>query len=531
MQQAIRVEPSNVRSTLDELRQLLGAAHVLTSDADRRFYSQDVYRSGELPAAVIQPATADELSAALRIVAAAGLPIVPRGGGMSYTDGYLPLRPNSISVDMLRLDRVVEINPDDCYVTVECGSTWKALADALAPHGVRTPYWGPLSGVKSSVGGALSQGSIFLGSGRYGTAADSVLGLDVVLVDGTVLHLGSHANDRGQPFLRQFGPDTMGMFLSDCGALGIKTRATFRLVQIPAATRHLSFAFDAPDPMFAALAEVARSEIVSESFGFDPGLQNQRMKRTSLKADAKALGNVMKAAGGKLAGLKEGAKVVLAGRNFLNDANYSAHLSFDGRDATDVESKIALARSILSRTGREVENSIPKVMRANPFAEVTSMLGPNGERWVPVHGTVPFSKAPAMFAALQSVFAKHAETMTKLDIDHGYLIATVGVVGTLIEPVLYWPDERLDFHERVLDKAYLAKLQRYPENLPAREAVMRIRNELAVCFMEHGAASFQLGKFYHFQQGLAPSAAQFLKQLKSLVDPQGRMNPGTLGLA
>ncbi|HRX90482.1 MAG TPA: FAD-binding oxidoreductase [Steroidobacteraceae bacterium] len=523
--------PAQVDRTVADLRQALGVAHVLTDDADRRFYSQDVYRSGELPAAVIQPGTVEELAVALRIVAAAGLAVVPRGGGMSYTDGYLPSRPDSITVDLLRLNRVVEINPDDCYVTVECGATWKDLLDALAPRGVRTPYWGPLSGVKSSIGGALSQGSIFLGSGRYGTAADSVLGLDVVLVDGTLMHLGSHANGRGQPFLRQFGPDSMGMFLSDCGALGIKTRATFRLVRIPAETRHVSFAFDTADAMFHALAEVARNEIVSESFGFDPGLQAQRMKRTSFKSDVKALGNVMKAAGGKLAGLKEGAKVVLAGRSFLDDAKFSAHLSFDGRDAVDVDSKVAVARRILSRGGNEVENTVPKVMRANPFAEVTSMLGPNGERWVPVHGTVPFSKAPAMFAALDSVFAKHGATLEQYDIDHGYLFATVGIVGTLIEPVMFWPDERLGFHERVLDADYLAKLPKYPQNLPARAAVMRVRDELAQCFMEHGAVSFQLGKFYKYQQGLEPSAATFLQQLKRLVDPQGRMNPDTLGLS
>ncbi len=252
MQQAVRAEARNLDATIATLRQLLGQQHVLTDAADRRFYSQDVYRSGELPAAVIQPGTADELAAALRSIATAGLAVVPRGGGMSYTDGYLPSQPDSITVDLLRLNRVVDINPDDCYVTVECGSTWKDLADALAPRGVRTPYWGPLSGVKSSIGGALSQGSIFLGSGRYGTAADSVLGLDVVLIDGTVLRLGSHANGRGQPFLRQFGPDSMGMFLSDCGALGIKTRATFRLVRIPAETRHVSFAFETADAMFHA---------------------------------------------------------------------------------------------------------------------------------------------------------------------------------------------------------------------------------------------------------------------------------------
>ncbi len=530
MSTPLRSTELGLEATLAALRAVVGVEHLVTDASELLFYAQDVYRQGELPVAILRPGTTQELSAALVVAARAGLAIVPRGGGMSYTDGYLPTSRHTLTVDLLRMNRIVEVNPDDCYVTVECGSTWKALHDALAPRGVRTPYWGPLSGLKSSIGGALSQGSIFLGSGRYGAVAESVIGLDVVLVDGTVLHLGSHANGKGQPFFRHFGPDSMAMFLSDCGALGIKTRATLRLVRTPAETRFLSFAYDTPQALFAAMAEVAREDVVSECFAFDPGLQAVRMKRTSLAADVKALGNVMKAAGGALSALKEGARVVLAGRGFLDEANYSLHVSLDGRDAADVEGKLAVARRVLSATGREVENTIPKVMRANPFGEVNSMLGPNGERWVPVHGSVPFSKASAMFDVLEGVFAKHAQAMEQFKIDHGYLCATVAMTGLLIEPVLYWPDARQSFHDRVLDSQYLAKLPMYPENLPARAAVARLREELAIAFMEQGAASFQLGKFYKYQESLEPSARAFLKQLKSLVDREGRMNPGALGL-
>ena len=304
MQQAVHLTPGAVDAAIGELERVLGKEYVITERAEREFYSQDVYRSGELPAAIIRPGSTDELSRALKAIAPAGLPIVPRGGGMSYTDGYLPKRANSIMVDMLRMNRVVTVDVDDQYVTVECGRTWKDLFDELAPRGVRTPYYGPLSGLRSSVGGALSQGSIFLGSGRYGAAAESVIGLDVVLVDGTVLRLGSHANRNGEPFFRQFGPDTMGMFLSDCGALGIKTVATFRLVRPLPESRFMSFSFTSHTALFAALAEVARADVVSECFGFDPGLQAVRMKRSSLAADVKALGSVVQHSGGILKGLK-----------------------------------------------------------------------------------------------------------------------------------------------------------------------------------------------------------------------------------
>ncbi|MBV6416559.1 MAG: hypothetical protein CMLOHMNK_01153 [Steroidobacteraceae bacterium] len=516
---------------LDELSALLGAAHVLMDATERRFYAQDVYREGPLPLAVIRPGTTDELVGALRAIARAGLAVVPRGGGMSYTDGYLPKHERCVTVDLLRMDRVVEVNAEDNYVTVECGATWRSLFEALAPHGVRTPYWGPLSGQKSTVGGALSQGSMFLGSGRYGVAADSVLGLDVVLVDGTLLRLGSHANGRGEPFFRQYGPDTMSMFLSDTGALGIKTRATLRLVRPQPQSRHLSFQFATSKELFAAIGAVARADVVSECFAFDPGLQGMRMKRARLTEDVKTLGKVIKAAGGGLAGLKEGAKLVMAGRGFLDEQQFSLHLSLDGRDAADADAKAALARAAVAAHGaREVENSVPKVMRANPFADVTSMLGPGGERWVPVHGIAAFSRAAALFDSCERVFARYAADMQRLDIDHGYLIAGVGTTGILIEPVLYWPEARLAFHERVLPADYLAKLPTFPANPAATEAVGRIRVALADNFTEQGAASFQLGKFYPYQRGLEPTAAAFLDRLKALVDPQGRMNPGSLGL-
>lgn len=530
MSQAVHLMPGAVDGAIAELRRVLGADRVVTERAELEFHGQDVYRGGEPPAALIRPMSTEQLAEALRAIAPARLPIVPRGGGMSYTDGYLPKSPGSIMVDLLAMDRVETIDAEDRFVTAQCGVTWKRLFDALAPHGVRTPYYGPLSGLRSTVGGALSQGSIFLGSGRYGPAAESVIGLDVVTADGRVLRLGSHANKNGKPFFRQFGPDMLGMFLSDCGALGIKTSATFKLIEPQPESRFLSFSFREAAPLFAAMADVARADVVSEQFGFDPGLQAVRMKRSSLAADAKALGAVVKSAGGVLKGLKEGAKVVMAGRGFLEEGTFSIHLSLDGRDAADADAKAAIVRRIMSAQGTEVENTVPKVMRANPFAELNSMLGPGGERWVPVHGTVPFSCAVAMYEACEAVFARHAATMQRLDIDRGYLLCTVGGSGTLLEPVLYWPDARLGFHERVLDAGYLAKLPKFAPNPEAAAAVAAIRGDLATAFMEHGAVSFQIGKFYRYQEGLDPTAAALLRGLKSLLDPDGRMNPGALGL-
>jgi hypothetical protein len=253
------------------------------------------------------------------------------------------------------------------------------------------------------------------------------------------------------------------------------------------------------------------------------------MKRVSLAEDVKSLGNVMKAQDGVFKALKEGAKIVLAGRNFIG-GKFSVHVSLDGRDVADADAKAEVVRKILSRAGKEVDNTVPKVMRANPFTEVNSMLGPSGERWVPVHGIVPFSRGRSMWEICQAVFTRHQLAMEKYHIQHGYLICTIGGAATLLEPVMYWPEQRLGFHERVLAVSYLAQLDKYPANPDASAAVARIRDDLAIAFMEQGATSFQIGKFYRYQDGLDPSAATWLRQLKQLVDPQGRMNPGCLGL-
>jgi len=515
---------------LQQLESLLGAAQVLRGEADRRFYAQDVYSAGTPPLAVLRPGTVEELQAAVRVATDAGLSVYPRGGGMSYTSGFQPQSGESVTIDLARLDRIVAIDLEDRYVTVECGTTWKQLADALAPHGLRTPYWGPLSGLRATIGGALSQGSIFLGSGLHGPAQESLLGLEVVLADGRLMQVGGASIRHGEPFIRHHGPDLSGLFTGDCGALGIKARATLRLMPAPAASLFLSFSFAEPGALYDVMAQVAREGLAAECFAFDPGLQAVRMKRVSLAEDVKSLGKVVKSAGGVLAGLKEGAKVVLAGRNFLDESGFSLHFGIDGRDIADATARATRVRELCASHGREVENTIPKVMRASPFMEVNSMLGPGGERWVPVHALVPLSQGRALYAACAAVFAAHAEECRRLEIDHGYLSCTVGDRALLVEPVFYWLDARLEYHDRVLDAGYLAKLDTHPANPAARAAVERIRAELADRFVEIGAVSFQLGRFYRYQQGLADSAASLLAALKRELDPRGLMNPGALGL-
>ena len=125
---------------LDALVDLLEAQNVISDKTERAFYSTDVYARAAIDAAlVLKPQSVNALAQSVRICTDHGLAVIPRGGGLSYTGGFLPTRPDSVIIDMLGLNRIVEINETDMYVTVECGVSWKALYEALKPLGLRTP--------------------------------------------------------------------------------------------------------------------------------------------------------------------------------------------------------------------------------------------------------------------------------------------------------------------------------------------------------------------------------------------------------
>ena len=221
-----------MNAVVSTITQLLPAEIITTDPEQITLYSQDVFTVGQPICAVVRPRNIDEVQALVRACLERGTPIVTRGGGMSYTSGYIANAPDSVLIDMGSMDAIVEVNLEDRYVTVEAGCSWQNLFEHLAPLGVRTAYWGTLSGRYATVGGGLSQNSIFWGSGQRGTAADNVLSVSVVTGKGDLLETGAAAQQHAAPFRRHFGPDLTCVFLGDCGALGIKVRATLPLLRL-----------------------------------------------------------------------------------------------------------------------------------------------------------------------------------------------------------------------------------------------------------------------------------------------------------
>ena len=525
----IKTQPQ--QDMLTAMISILGKDNVLTDDYSTSLYAQDVFTK-DLPAAVVvSPGDKHELSEMLKIATEFEMDVVPRGGGMSYTKGYVPAKPQSVVVDLGRMNRVLEINTQDMYVTVESGCTWKKLHEALKGKGVRTPYWGTLSGSKATIGGGLSQNSIFWGSGQFGTAVDSVIGLEVALADGTLVTTGSGAQINGSPFFRHYGPDLTGIFTCDNGALGFKATATFRLIPELPAKGFLAFDFKQGDDCIAAMSEISRQGLAMECFGFDPFLQALRLKRESLAKDVKALAGGMKSSGSLLGALKDGAKLAMAGRGYMKDVGYSVQIIVEDRIDAAVDARMNDIRAIAKQfNGNEIENSIPKITRSNPFGPVNNMLGPEGERWVPVHGLFPHSKIKQAHDGVEAIFASHAADIEKFDIGVGYLFAVVANNCFVLEPVFFWPDAYTEIHEKSVEPDYLAKVGKHDENLPARAKVHQIRTELSTFFKELGGVHLQIGKTYQFKEGLQPDTYKVIQGIKAMVDPDGRVNPETLGL-
>ena len=517
-------------SLIEQLTNLLGSEQVKTDEATCVLYAQDVYTKAAPAMAVIRPDDVDSLAAAVAAVTAAGHAIIPRGGGMSYTSGYVPQESGSVVVDMQGMDRVLEINQEDMYVTVECGCTWKALHEALQGTGLRTTYWGTLSGIHATVGGGLSQNSIFWGSARYGTAADSVIGLTVVLADGTVVRTGAGAQVNGTPFFRHYGPDLTGLFTADAGALAFKATATLRLVPVREHREALSFDFDDHASLIAAMSEIARADIADELFGFDPYLQAVRMQRESIMSDVKKLAGVLKSGKGLVGSLKDGARVALAGRGFMDEVKFSMHVMIEEKTAAQAGACAQQARDICIRNGaREIENSIPKIIRANPFTPLNNMVGPNGERWVPIHTLLPHSKAHSVTEKTYAVFEEHREEMERFGIGTGFLFAAVSTNCFVLEPVFFTPDSLNEIHREYVEDGVLAKISGFDASPEAAAVTAKLRQALIDLYEREGGIHMQIGKSYPYRTGLDSDAYAIVEQVKKLLDPEGRVNPGALG--
>ena len=169
-------------------------------------------------------------------------------------------------------------------------------------------------------------------------------------------------------------------------------------------------------------------------------------------------------------------------------------------------------------------------MLGTPFVEMTSAVGPDGERWAPMHGLFALSDGDTAWARIEALFDKFAERFDKHGIVVGYLLAVVSTTVFVIEPVFYWPGPRTAWAEGMLKESDLAKYRDFPDDPEVVKTVVEAREALNALFDELGAAHLQIGKKYHYHAQLQAPTRKLLESIKAVLDPDGRMNPKSLGL-
>ena len=520
-------------SLVRQLARLLGPEGLLTDEKSRRLYSSDLFGPGGLVTAVIRPASIEELSAAAKEIAKAGLALLPRGGGLTYVHGYVSHSDGAVAVDLRRMNRILEIDEPNMLITVEAGVTWMQIYDALRPRGLRLPFFGTFSGRGATVGGGLSNGALFLGTARYSTSAEIVLGMQVVIADGSVVHTGQTAIARAEKaFTRTFGPDTTGLFTHDAGALGIKGIITLRMMRAPAHTDYLSFGFQDRDTAIEAISEIGRSELAEDCYMMDPDKTRAALAAPGdLVKDAKTLVKVMAQEKGLLRSLKAGAQLAMAGRDFIEEGCYSLHLVLAGRTREAVDGDMALARALVAKLGgKELPNSIPKAGRADPYSPLDAVLGASGDRWVALNAKVAHSDAKKLTDAVEALIARHKSALDANGVIVSRLLTVISNHVFSYEPVFNWHDSWLPMHHATISDDTKSKVAEPAANFGARELVTKVRGEIVELFAALGAQSNQIGRTYHFADVMRPESRALLEGIKAVVDPKSRMNPGALGL-
>jgi len=177
------------------------------------------------PEAVVYPGSREEVAAVLRFAGGRGVPVTPFGQGSSLERHVVPER-GGLSLDTSRMDRIIEVRPEDFTARVEPGVTHERLNRELAPQGLFFPVD---PGWDASIGGMAATGASGTNAVRHGVMRDQVLGLEVALADGSLVTTG------GLSAKSSAGYDLTSLFVGSEGTLGVFTAITLRLKPLPEA--------------------------------------------------------------------------------------------------------------------------------------------------------------------------------------------------------------------------------------------------------------------------------------------------------
>lgn len=228
----------SIDTAINQLQSVLGE-RLVTSKSDREIHGRSETHFSEMPPdAVAYPEMTQEVADIVRICAAEGCPVIPWGTGTSLEGHSLAVQ-GGITVDFSRMHKVIEVNSEDMDARVQPGMTRMALNEELRATGLFFPVD---PGANASLGGMAATRASGTTTVRYGTMAENVLGLEVVLADGRVIRTGTRARKTSA------GYDLTHLFVGSEGTLGLITELTLRLQGQPEAVAAAVCSFDEMEP-------------------------------------------------------------------------------------------------------------------------------------------------------------------------------------------------------------------------------------------------------------------------------------------
>ena len=241
------------------LRQAVPGA-VIDDPAETRAYECDALSAYRCPPlAVVLPATTAEVAAVLRICHEERVPVVPRGAGTSLAGGSMPTA-DAVVVGLARMNAVLETDLEDRFIRVQAGRTNLSISGAVDEAGF---FYAPdpSSQLACAIGGNIGMNSGGAHCLKYGVTTNNLLGVTMVLMDGSIVELGG-------PMGEGPGLDLLGVVCGAEGQLGIVTEATLRILPKPAGARPVLIGFDASETAGACVAAIIRAGILPVAIEF-----------------------------------------------------------------------------------------------------------------------------------------------------------------------------------------------------------------------------------------------------------------------
>jgi len=254
MATAINAQQQHLDEFAEALRPLLREDQILSDPVECLVYESDGYLvDKQIPEMVLFPESTAELSEVMKAASNREIAVVPRGAGTSLAGGCLAT-PHSVTVCLSRMNKILEINEVDRYAIVEAGVVNGTLNQKLVGTGMHFAP-DPSSAGASTIGGNVATNAGGPHTLKYGVTSNHVLGLEVVLPDGTICEFGGPAGP-------QLDWDLCGLFTGSEGTFGFCTRATVRLVRSPSCYQTRLAIFDELNDAVSVVSEIIGAGII-----------------------------------------------------------------------------------------------------------------------------------------------------------------------------------------------------------------------------------------------------------------------------